>query len=100
VRWQASITRHSLRLYSIKYQISFAGIFSARVLADHFENVLIIEAEEWVTSAEGAQYDPSRKRTGVSQYTFLHGFQAFLGLALHGMFGDSFEEELNKGGGR
>lgn len=62
-----------------------AGLWTARICADHFEEVLIIELEEWLES-EGRvsyqQYDQngvyieSRRtstRSRVEQYTAAHG---------------------------
>lgn len=31
-----------------------AGLWTARVCADHFENVLIVEPEAWTTKEEGS----------------------------------------------
>lgn len=61
-----------------------AGLWTARICADHFEEVLIIEPEEWLDSEEGVSpiydqsgvYIESRRtstRTRVEQYTAAHG---------------------------
>lgn len=90
----------SLTTHRLNCPRSLAGLFAARVLADHYQHVLIVEPEEWVTTEEGLQHDHSKKRTRVPQYAYMHGYQVFLGLALQSMFGDAFEEELRRAGGR
>lgn len=63
---------------------SVAGLLSARVCADHFDEVLIIEPEAWLGSEEGRTpiydqdglYIQSRRtntRARVEQYTAPHG---------------------------
>jgi len=63
---------HSLFLVS-----SLAGLLTARICADHFEKVYIIEPEAWVfTSEEGVQVESwkqKNKRTRVMQYYSAHG---------------------------
>jgi len=79
-------------------QFSISGLFAARVLADHFENVIIIHPEEW--AAEGQLADNGgKKRPGVFQYEFLHLYQKFLGKALPKMFPDIEKELRNAGNG-
>lgn len=70
-------------LYSKK--ISIAGLWAARICADHFEDVLIFEPEEWLSTEEGrtSVYDQDgqhknpdikpRARTRVGHYDSLHG---------------------------
>lgn len=64
--------------------LSIAGLWTARICADHFEDVLIIESEAWTTEENGTVilYDEEGKRKdGVSrsarhrvmQYDSLHG---------------------------
>ena len=59
---------------------SISGLWAARICADHFENVAIIEPEAWLDSEEGmsAIYDSNgtyinarrtKARTRVEQYT-------------------------------
>ncbi len=78
-----------LRLDSSKLY-SIAGLWTARVCADHFEDVLIVEPDELVESKQidhgnSASLDlrgPTRKR--VVQYLSAHGkYLSFLELALH-----------------
>lgn len=63
---------------------SIAGLWTARVAADHFEDVLVIEPEEWVGSELGRSNpfdangdrieDNAPPRTRVMQYTnSVHG---------------------------
>lgn len=32
---------------------SFSGLYAARILSDHFQNVLVVEPESWVNTSEG-----------------------------------------------
>ncbi|KAJ7932282.1 hypothetical protein B0H13DRAFT_2518783 [Mycena leptocephala] len=60
---------------------SIAGLLTARVCHDHFERVLIVEAEAWVASEEGRKMDGWNQklvRSRVAQYASLHAFQSFL----------------------
>jgi hypothetical protein len=55
---------------------SVAGLLTARVCHDHFERVLIVEAEAWVASEEGRKMDGWNQklvRSRVAQYASLHG---------------------------
>lgn len=71
----------------IKLGASIAGLWTALVASDHFEDVLILEPEAWLDTEEGRSntYDEHGKstncpknnvRTRVSQYHGLHGEQA------------------------
>ena len=64
--------------------LSISGLWAARICADHFENVAIIEPEAWLDTDEGTSpiydgngvYIESRKkktRARVEQYTAAHG---------------------------
>lgn len=70
----------------IYYFASIAGLWTARVLADHFEDVLIVEPEEWLSTEEGKSgvynalgeaIEDARihKRSRVFQYTSIHGMR-------------------------
>ncbi|KAF8507736.1 hypothetical protein JB92DRAFT_3098220 [Gautieria morchelliformis] len=80
---------------------SIAGLLSARVCANHFEHVIMVEPEEWVTTPEGLVDHPADssapKRARVSQFTSFHSFQTFLTLALRKLF-PTFDHELAKVG--
>ena len=63
---------------------SIAGLWAARVCADHFENVIVVEPEEWTTTEEAGRgrYDENGERragcsdhlrTRVYQYNSVHG---------------------------
>ena len=63
---------------------SISGLWAARICADHFENVVIIEPEAWLDTDEGTSpiYDGSgvyiesrrtKTRARVEQYTAAHG---------------------------
>lgn len=61
---------------------SIAGLWTARIAADHFENVLIVEPETWLTgigtrnqyNAEGASIltEETPLRSRIAQYAFVH----------------------------
>ena len=68
----------------IGFRHSIAGLWAARICADHFEEVIIVEPEEWLGTEEGAtpvydkngDYIDSRRvhaRTRVEQYGASHG---------------------------
>ncbi|KAH7103129.1 hypothetical protein BKA62DRAFT_697347 [Auriculariales sp. MPI-PUGE-AT-0066] len=74
---------------------SFAGLLTARVCADHFERVIIVEPEAWALSDEavigpvesgvrevvkdGLSYNTyTHKRARIPQYTSIHGYQALV----------------------
>ncbi|KAK7016955.1 hypothetical protein R3P38DRAFT_2541121 [Favolaschia claudopus] len=74
---------------------SIAGLFAARVCHDHFERVLVVEAEPWVASEEGRRVDgwkQTHQRSRVMQFTSLHMSQAFVYRAMKYMFPDLDEE--------
>ncbi|KZV82244.1 hypothetical protein EXIGLDRAFT_755064 [Exidia glandulosa HHB12029] len=71
---------------------SFAGLFTARVCADHFERVIVVEPEAWTFTDEAkalpafstrevkgdtAVYNTiAHKRSRIYQYTAIHVYQA------------------------
>ena len=73
---------HSAQSLFLSGYSSIAGLWSARVAADHFEEVIIVEPETWLAdSGKGNLYNaegipifegeaPSRAR--VAQYPFVH----------------------------
>ncbi|KAL5526456.1 hypothetical protein ACEPAF_8179 [Sanghuangporus sanghuang] len=88
---------------------SIAGLWSALVAADHFENVLIIEPEAWVFTEEGKSntYDrngvyieDSREhaRSRVAQYNAHHAFQPIALEALRKYF-PSIDDEIRRTNG-
>ncbi len=55
---------------------SIAGLTVARVCHDHFEDVVIIEPETWLNSADAKRPDSwnqENKRSRVMQYESFHG---------------------------
>lgn len=61
---------------------SFAGLWTACVCSDHFEDVVVIEPDAWVCTDEGTKTPvkvPSSRRAHVAQYNSLHG-QNFLSM--------------------
>ncbi|KAJ7195833.1 hypothetical protein GGX14DRAFT_376714 [Mycena pura] len=74
---------------------SVAGLLTARVCHDHFQRVLIVEAEGWVASQEGRKLDgwnQKLSRSRVVQYSSLHACQSFLFAGLKTLF-PNLEEE-------
>ncbi|KAJ6454306.1 hypothetical protein C8R47DRAFT_1167414 [Mycena vitilis] len=70
---------------------SIAGLLAARVCHDHFERIIIVEAEAWVASEEGRKTDgwnQKLSRSRVVQYASLHGSQACLLPGLKSLFPD------------
>ncbi|KLO08763.1 hypothetical protein SCHPADRAFT_595212 [Schizopora paradoxa] len=89
---------------------SIAGLWSARVCADHFEDVVIVEPEAWLATDDGVSpiYDENGNeiknaakfpRTRVVQYHGLHYLQFFTLKALRHFF-PNFDSELRKRDGR
>ncbi|KAF8577661.1 hypothetical protein K439DRAFT_1396445 [Ramaria rubella] len=87
---------------------SLGGLFSARVCSDHFENVVIVEPEEWLATPEGyidrhrertSDGLPAQKRSRVPQYTANHTFQPFAVFALRKWF-PKYDLEVKKTNGR
>ncbi|KAK7453568.1 hypothetical protein VKT23_011845 [Stygiomarasmius scandens] len=80
---------------------SLAGLLTARICADHFEKVYIVEPEAWVfTSEEGVQVESwkqKNKRTRVMQYYSAHGNLLPVTFGLKKLFPD-FERECQRSG--
>ncbi|KAJ7833743.1 hypothetical protein B0H13DRAFT_2110669 [Mycena leptocephala] len=77
---------------------SIAGLLAARVCHDHFERILIVEAEAWVASEEGWKingWNQKLLRSRVAQYASLHACQAFLFQGLNILF-PSIEDECRR----
>ncbi|KAJ7093461.1 hypothetical protein B0H15DRAFT_882625 [Mycena belliarum] len=77
---------------------SIAGLLTARVCHDHFERVLIVEAEAWVASEEGRKIDGWNQklaRSRVAQYASLHACQSFLYTGLKSLF-PNIEDECRR----
>ncbi|KAJ7658947.1 hypothetical protein B0H17DRAFT_343339 [Mycena rosella] len=77
---------------------SIAGLLTARVCHDHFERVLVVEPEAWVTSEEGRKIDGWNQkvaRSRVVQYTSLHACQCFLFAGLKVLF-PGIEDECRR----
>ncbi|KZV89562.1 hypothetical protein EXIGLDRAFT_141093 [Exidia glandulosa HHB12029] len=86
---------------------SIGGLFAARLCADHFERVVVVEPESWTFTPEArappvdniaevvkddATYKTIKhKRTRVYQYTSIHGYQTLLLDTLRQLFSD-FED--------
>ncbi|KLO08766.1 hypothetical protein SCHPADRAFT_944179 [Schizopora paradoxa] len=89
---------------------SIAGLWAARICADHFEYVAIVDPEAWLATDDGITplYDdkgdklvdtPHHPRTRLHQYFAGHVFWNLTLLALRRLFPD-FDEELLKRDGR
>lgn len=74
---------------------SISGLLSAKVCANHFSKVIIIEVEGWVVGEKGMndyhREPDAPKRARVAQYTSLHYFQAIVTLVMKEMF-TTFEQ--------
>lgn len=65
---------------------SFAGLWTACVCSDHFEDVVVIEPDVWVCADEGTKTPvkvPDSRRAHVAQYNSLHGQSLFVILNLY-----------------
>ncbi|KAJ7579202.1 hypothetical protein C8J56DRAFT_965083 [Mycena floridula] len=74
---------------------SIIGLLAARVCQDHFENVIIVEAEPWTSSEDAKKTDgwnQNYSRTRVMQYDSYQGIQVLGFKALCQLF-PAFEEE-------
>ncbi|KAH8110545.1 hypothetical protein DFH11DRAFT_1620404 [Phellopilus nigrolimitatus] len=91
-------------------QRSFAGLFTARILADHFEDVLVVEPEAWLDTPEGREnvYDENgvklesrqvHTRSRVFQYKTTHALQPLTYKVLKHLF-PNIDEEVRKTDGR
>ncbi|KAL5489740.1 hypothetical protein ACEPAI_4572 [Sanghuangporus weigelae] len=89
---------------------SIAGLWTARICADHFEDVVIVEPEGWLSTSDGCTdiFDEKgiriggrglRQRTRVPQYRAQHVFQPIAFVALKQLFPD-FEDEIRRVDGR
>lgn len=75
--------------------------------SNHFQKVVIIEPEEWVTTEDGLRDRhrdngsklPVQKRSRVAQYVAVHAFHAFITLTLGRLFPDT-EREFEREGAR
>lgn len=59
---------------------SYAGLWTACVCSDHFEDVVVIEPDAWVCTEEGTKTPvqiPDSKRAHIAQYNSLHGQSFF-----------------------
>ncbi|KAJ7578590.1 hypothetical protein C8J56DRAFT_968510, partial [Mycena floridula] len=77
---------------------SIAGLLTARVCLDHFENVIIVEAEAWAGTEDAKKPDgPQYTRSRILQYNAFQGIQAFAFRALSRLF-PTIEEECKASG--
>ncbi|THU97258.1 hypothetical protein K435DRAFT_857772 [Dendrothele bispora CBS 962.96] len=77
---------------------SLAGLLAARVCHDHFERVVIVEPEAWLSTDDGTQVESwkqKNKRARVAQYTSLHGNLAPITDGLLRLFPD-LEKECHR----
>ncbi|PBK60674.1 hypothetical protein ARMSODRAFT_897726 [Armillaria solidipes] len=74
---------------------SIAGLVAARVCHDHFEDVVIIEPETWLSSQDAKRTDAwnqENKRTRIMQYRSLHSLLAIGYMSLAQLFPNLAEE--------
>ncbi|KIY66467.1 hypothetical protein CYLTODRAFT_411806 [Cylindrobasidium torrendii FP15055 ss-10] len=70
---------------------SIAGLLTARACHDHFERVVIIEPEAWLSTDEGRQTEAlnqTSKRARIIQYDVYHGFHSLIYRAMANFFPD------------
>lgn len=86
---------------------SIAGLFAAKVCANHFEKVVIVEPEEWVAiqSDKGLDSGPRKtntlKRARVAQYTAFHHYHLLVTSVMREMFGSqNLDKAVRSVGGR
>ncbi|KAK0442351.1 hypothetical protein EV421DRAFT_1710715 [Armillaria borealis] len=75
---------------------SLAGLFTARVCHDHFDEVVIVEPEVWADRPDAKRQDAwnqENTRSRIMQYESLHGpIQRFAFMALCNLFTDFTKE--------
>ncbi|PBK99981.1 hypothetical protein ARMGADRAFT_1074807 [Armillaria gallica] len=74
---------------------SIAGLVAARVCHDHFEDVVIVEPETWLSSQDAKRTDAwnqENKRTRIMQYGSLHSLLAIGYMSLARLFPNLAEE--------
>ncbi|KAF7310045.1 hypothetical protein MIND_00377500 [Mycena indigotica] len=76
---------------------SIAGLLTARICHEHFERVLVIEAEEWAASedaraVDGWKANMKHQRTRIMQFNSLHGNQPYIYAGLQVLFPNLAEE--------
>ncbi|KAK0215034.1 hypothetical protein IW262DRAFT_1404470 [Armillaria fumosa] len=74
---------------------SIAGLVAARVCHDHFEDVVIVEPEAWLSSQDAKRTDSwnqENKRTRIMQYGSLHSLLAIGYMSLSRLFPNLAEE--------
>ncbi|KAJ7066144.1 hypothetical protein C8F01DRAFT_694753 [Mycena amicta] len=70
---------------------SIAGLLAARICHEHFERVLIVEADQWAASedaraVDGWKSNAKHQRTRILQYNSLHGNQPYIYAGLNSLF--------------
>ncbi|GJJ16097.1 hypothetical protein Clacol_010376 [Clathrus columnatus] len=85
---------------------SISGLLAAKACAAHFESVIVIEAEGWLSDSTATNLDKSyrdadfpHKRSHVAQYYATHFFLSFLIKAMLKWF-PNFSSEVKKKGGK
>ncbi|KAK0188421.1 hypothetical protein F5146DRAFT_982989 [Armillaria mellea] len=74
---------------------SIAGLVAARVCHDHFEDVVIVEPETWLSSQDAKRTDAwnqENKRTRIMQYGSFHSFLAIGYMSFTKLFPNLTEE--------
>ncbi|THU91057.1 hypothetical protein K435DRAFT_863771 [Dendrothele bispora CBS 962.96] len=77
---------------------SIAGLLAARVCHDHFERVVVVEPEAWLSTEDGVQvesWEQKHKRARVMQYTSIHGNLASVADGLLRLF-PNLEKECHR----
>ncbi|KAJ7066149.1 hypothetical protein C8F01DRAFT_1365750 [Mycena amicta] len=76
---------------------SIAGLLTARICNEHFERVLVVEADQWAASEDARALDgwksnAKHQRTRILQYNSLHVNQSYIYAGLFRLF-PNLEEE-------
>ncbi|TRM63545.1 hypothetical protein BD626DRAFT_402159 [Schizophyllum amplum] len=67
----------------------YSGIVAARILHDHFERVVVIEAEPWLNTEEGKMahsWEQKSRRTRIMQYESLNTHDGFVFRSMSRLF--------------
>ncbi|KIJ34442.1 hypothetical protein M422DRAFT_263396 [Sphaerobolus stellatus SS14] len=88
---------------------SISGLLSAKICSDHFDDVIIIEPEEWLLSDQGLYPQPEKAmdkktminpRARIPQWFVAQAFHPTLAIVLSKLFPGDLEKEVARAGGK